>query len=72
MGEELKNIVSELITGKYSVSQAIEMAICELYDEPDSDLKQWLNLEIKGYEGKDSIPAYRKIDCSVVAQLCFI
>lgn len=64
----IKELINEIFEDKIPLSQALTKAKVIAYKIKNTDLKNWLNQEITGYETKD-LPPYRKIHCDTFAEV---
>ena len=61
-------ILDKLISGQVKLSQAMHLARIMLLQKGNPDMVEWLTNECNGYNGKLSLPDYRKIPCQIYAE----
>lgn len=60
---EAKEIISELILGKITVSQALQLTLLYYETFLSKESKEWITDEINGYKNSSLVPEYRQLDC---------
>lgn len=62
---EAKEIISELILGKITVSQALQLTLLYYETFLSKESKAWITDEINGYKNSSLVPEYRLLDCTL-------
>lgn len=62
---EAKEIISELILGKITVSQALQLTLLYYETFLSKESKAWITDEINGYKNLSFVPEYRLLDCTL-------
>lgn len=62
---EVKELQSQLILGKVTVSQALQLALVYYADCLSEKSKFWISSELNGYDNSMAVPGYRQVDCDL-------
>ena len=63
---KISKIISDLIQDNITVERAILVLKVLLNENDNTEIKNWINNEINGYEINDTIPKYRHIPTNVI------
>lgn len=62
---DVKDLQSQLILGKITVSQALQLTLVYYGDCLSEKSKHWISVELNGYDNSMEVPNYRQLDCDL-------
>lgn len=71
MEKKRSKIIKDLIMDDINALQAMHSLDLMLEDMDKSEIKNWVNNELNGYQKKDDIPQYRKINAVLMGNVQF-
>lgn len=66
---DVKDLLSQLILGKLTVSQGLQLSLLYYGDCLSEKSKLWMSEELNGYDNSMEVPDYRQVDCDLILEV---